>query len=692
MTCKATRDISWAGAKLRFVLLLLLLSTSCSRTHVHTNALIHEASPYLLQHAHNPVEWLPWSDAAFEKALREDKPVFLSVGYAACHWCHVMAHESFENEEIASFLNEHFVSIKVDREERPDVDHHYMQAVQRMTGGGGWPMSVFLTPDRKPFYGGTYWAPEAKYGRPGFMDVLEGLAKAWETERDSVVSIANQMHGAIHVEFDLPQSDSKLSPALLDNAVRESARNFDPVHGGFSRAPKFPHAMELSMLLRYFSRTGDDSVRHMVEFTLDKMARGGLFDQFGGGFHRYSTDEKWLVPHFEKMLYDNALLMRVSLEASHCGISTPFGAGESTYRWLLREMAVPEGGFASSLDADSEGEEGSFYLWTPEQVKQVLGDDAEEFCKAYDITEQGNFERNLSIPNLLTYEGISLRNTDRNIPALLEARAERIRPARDDKVLCDWNGFVLSAIPETPAATQAADRFVSVFEREGELVHSFLGDKELRVQLLLDYAALGNGCLDMFLATTNVRWFDAAYKLADEIERRFAKGDGLYYMSEETVAGTRSLDIYDSAMPSGNSLAGNLFIKLYYLTGEERFRERAERQIMTMLPLLENHPSAFSQALLTAEWLMFPPEQVIIVSPAGQQPGGRVQDHNRQVVSIDDQFASRLTDKHPLRSLVDGKVPMDGKPTWYYCRNFACELPTNDFGAVIERSKRPWQN
>ena len=325
----------------------------------------------------------------------------------------------------------------------------------------------------------------------------------------------------------------------------------------------------------------------------------------------------------------------------------------------------------------------------------MLGEDAEKFCHDFDITSQGNFEHGLSIPNLLNNADGKLQHFHRDRwphrTRLLAARSQRIMPTRDEKVLCDWNGMLISNLVFDSSGERIANRFLTPFERDGELVHSFLGDKELRVQLLLDYAALGNGLLDLFCATGEVRWFDGAYKLADEIERRFAKGDGLYYMSEDSVAGVRSVDLYDSAMPSGNSLAGNLFIKLYYLSGEEKFRQRAEKQINTMLPLLESHPTAFAQALLTAEWLMFPPEQVIIVSPAGQKPGGRVQDHNRQVISIDDQFAARLPANHPLKSLLSGKDLMDGKPTWYFCRNFGCELPTNDFGVVIEKSRRPWQ-
>lgn len=671
---------------------------------MHTNALIHEASPYLLQHAHNPVDWLPWGDKAFEKARIENKPVFLSIGYAACHWCHVMAHESFENDEIAALLNEHFISIKVDREERPDIDHHYMQALQRMTGSGGWPLSIFLTPDRKPFYAGTYWPLEARYGRPGFVDVLRGVMDAWKTEHESVAVSAVALHDAIHAVVTPPPSQGKLTPELFDKAVRESKRTFDSDYGGFSRAPKFPHAMELAMLLRYFARTGDGSAKHMVEFTLDNMARGGIFDQIGGGFHRYSTDEKWLVPHFEKMLYDNALLLNVYADAAHLLSRRDFELVASrTYAWASDVMWLSESGFASSLDADSDGKEGTYYLWTPDEVADVLGDAADIYCQQFDITSSGNFEGK-SIPNQLAAK-VRLDNlvqtedewTMRAHELLRQRRSLRTPPARDDKALCDWNGLMISSAVrqakslETVSAT--AHRFLTPFERDGELVHSFLGERELRVQLLLDYAALGNGLLDLFCATGELRWFDGAYRLADEIERRFAKGDGLYYMSEESVAGVRPLDIYDSALPSGNSLSGNLFIKLFYLTGEERFRERAERQINAQLSYLEQMPTVFSQALLTAEWLMFPPEQVVVVYPRGKHTDFlSLPTHNRQVIHVFDDFGERLPDGHPLAGLLAGKTLANGVPTIYLCHNFVCESPTNDVSAVLKKMSRPWQN
>ncbi len=670
---------------------------------MYTNALIHEASPYLLQHAHNPVDWLPWGDAAFEKARAENKPVFLSIGYAACHWCHVMAHESFENDEIAALLNEHFVSIKVDREERPDVDHLYMQALQRMTGTGGWPLSIFLTPDRKPFYAGTYWPLKARYGRSGFVDVLRGVVDAWTSEHRSVVVSAVALHDAIHAEVKLPPAQGKLSPELLDKAVSESERSFDSIHGGFSRAPKFPHAMELAMLLRCFARTGNGSAKHMIELTLDNMARGGIFDQIGGGFHRYSTDEKWLVPHFEKMLYDNALLLNVYADAADLLSRRDFERVASrTSAWAREAMWLSEGGFASSLDADSDGEEGTYYLWTPDEVAAILGDAADIYCQQFDIASGGNFEGK-SIPNQLAAKA-GLEHSEPTADEwmmkahdlLRQRRSLRTPPARDDKALCDWNGLMISSAvrqsKSLEAARSTAHRFLSPLERDGELVHSFLDERELRVQLLMDYAALGNGLLDLFCATGELRWFDGAYRLADEIELRFARGDGLYYMSEESVAGVRPLDLYDSALPSGNSLSGNLFIKLFYLTREERFRERAEKQINALLPYLEQMPTVFSQALLTAEWLMFPPEQVVVVYPRSNTDFLCLPNHNRQVVHMFDDFAGSLPDGHPLAELLESKKLVDGVTTFYLCRNFVCEPPTTDFPTVLEKMSRQWQN
>lgn len=537
------------------------------------------------------------------------------------------------------------------------------------------------------------------------MDVLKGLAKAWETEQDSVVASSLQLHDAIHVELELEPSNSKLSPALLDSAVKISERNFDPQYGGFSKAPKFPHAMELAMLIRYYSRTGDEKVKHMVEFTLDNMARGGIFDQFGGGFHRYSTDDKWLIPHFEKMLYDNALLIPVYDDASGSLVRNDFNIiGWRCTKWMMNEMQTRSGAFASSLDADSDGEEGKYYVWTPDEIHAELGDHdtIRFFSDMFDITESGNFENGYSIPNRISspptyadhWELLSVR-INQAYRLLNEARKKRTRPDRDDKELCDWNGLAITVLLRygvVDSALNAANRFVAPYENSGELVHSFLGDKELRVQLLMDYAALGNGCLDLFQVTGDLRWFNTAYKLADDIERRFAKGDGLYYMSEDSVAGVRSVDLYDSALPSGNSLAGNLFIKLYYLTGEERFRERAEKQISTMLPLLEDYPTAFSQALLTAEWLMFPPDQVIIVyADATEILSSTYMTHNRIVLYVSDQFVRELAENHPLHALLQDKMLLNGKTTFYLCRNFTCDFPTNDARQVHDKLSKSWE-
>ncbi len=451
------------------------------------------------------------------------------------------------------------------------------------------------------------------------------------------------------------------------------------------------------------------------------MARGGIFDQIGGGFHRYSTDDKWLVPHFEKMLYDNALLMKVYLdfdkEVKRSGVlqQEPDTSNHSRHRytadliyeWIDSELRLPGFAYASSLDADSDGEEGKFYTWTLDEVHNVFQneDDVSMICNAFDISSRGSLENRACIPNCLNTFDVRYsliaeldsysKRLDYLKQGLLNKRNQRSRPVRDDKALCDWNSLFISAQVahgETAVTYQTADHFLTPFERDGELVHSFLGERELRVQLLTDYAALGNGLLDLFCATGELRLFDGAYKLGEEIERRFAKGDGLYYMSEDSVAGVRSVDLYDSALPSGNSLAGNLFIKLYYLTGEEKFRERAQKQMDALMPYLERAPTAFSQALLTAEWLVYPPEQVIVVYPhLASLKEGNISTHNRIAVHVDEKFVESLPEKHPLHTLIAGKAVINGKRTYYICRNFACELPITDTEQLKSALKKPWQ-
>ncbi|MBI5059506.1 thioredoxin domain-containing protein [candidate division KSB1 bacterium] len=675
----------------------------------HTNALIHEASPYLLQHAHNPVNWLPWSDAAFERAERQARPVFLSVGYAACHWCHVMERECFENEEIAAYLNEHFVSIKVDREERPDVDHHYMSIVQSLSGSGGWPMSVFLTPQRTAFYGGTYWPAVSNYGRPGFLDVLRAVVEAWRNRRRDV----EQTAGAIQKSLDQARPDGEvgeLSDELIARALAAAESRFDKVDGGFGPAPKFPHAMELALLLRVGARTADADAVQIVIHSLRSMIRGGIFDQIGGGFHRYSTDARWLVPHFEKMLYDNALLIPLGLDSAVVAADQELReAARESLDWVVREMEVAEGGFASSLDADTDGEEGATYSWTPAEIRGVLGPErGARFASIYDIRDAGNFEHGRSVPNQpvsiaewANEHGVDadpLRSALRqDRAALLSARMRRVQPSRDDKVLTDWNGMMISALVRgfgalddpryLAAATRAADRILTRFERTGTLPHALRGERTHETQFLLDHAAFGCGLLDLFGATGDDRWFRGAMTSADRMETLFARGAAAYVMSDDAVAGMEQVDPYDNATPSGISMGATLLVRLHQLTNDSRFRRRAERQLQILASRMERAPAAFGQALTAVDMLLHPPAQLVLVN-----------DHERELwrvarncpgfalspLWIDPQHACRAPG---LASLLDSKSAIAGKPTAYLCHHLSCEPPFTDASALADALK-----
>ncbi|MFW6198247.1 MAG: thioredoxin domain-containing protein, partial [Acidobacteriota bacterium] len=470
------------------------------------NRLADEISPYLLQHADNPVDWYPWGEEALGRARREDRPILLSVGYAACHWCHVMEHESFEDPETAELMNEHFVCIKVDREERPDIDEIYMRAVQMMTGRGGWPLTVFLTPDLEPFYGGTYYPPEDRPGMPSFEKVLRGIAEAWEERRDEVEGMGGRLREQLQPAPTGGGDGAEPSEALLQRAAMELQERFDPNHGGFGDAPKFPNPTAVALLLRHGARRGDQDLMHAATFTLDQMAAGGIHDHVGGGFHRYCTDARWLVPHFEKMLYDNALLVMDYLDAYQLtGEDRHAGVVRDTLDWVLREMRQPRGGFSSTLDADSEGVEGKFYVWDREEIEELLGDEAELFCAAYDVTSSGNWEGHniLHLPRRLDAvareagepEEAVREQLRRNLETLRRARAERVRPGLDDKVLVDWNGLMIAAMARAgrvlgerrygEAAGRAADFLLEELVRDGRLLHAWR-DGEARVRGYLD--------------------------------------------------------------------------------------------------------------------------------------------------------------------------------------------------------------
>ncbi len=719
------------------------------------NRLINETSPYLLQHAHNPVDWYPWGDEAFARAEAEDKPVFLSVGYSACHWCHVMEHESFENDEIAALMNEHFINVKVDREERPDVDQIYMTAVQLMTQRGGWPMSVFLTPQREPFYGGTYWPPTSQRGMPGFRDILRKMHEIWTGRRDEVTTSAKSLVEAVGRMAAPRFARMSLDEDVLRRAMRELLQSADRTHGGFGGAPKFLHTMDVRVLLRCWRRfgaaasasdghTAAGAVRpaeavaretqsagreageslDVVTLTLDKMARGGLFDHLGGGFHRYSTDARWLVPHFEKMLYDNALLVPAYLELGQALRSDgseeprpfepwPFRVVRETLAYVLREMQLPEGGFCATQDADSEGEEGKFFVWSEGEIDDLLPDEeAGVFKYCYDVTPDGNWEGTniLNRPKsqaeaarVLEIDPDELASTlARCRQTLWEAREERTKPGRDDKVLVAWNGWMISALAQASqvlgddryaaAAVRAADFILeNMRNEETYLLHSYKDGRARFNAYLDDYAALTEGLVDLYQATFDARHLTAARLLARQMHDRFADPErgGFFYTShdhEELIARTK--DGQDDATPSGNAQAATALIRLGRLCGETDFVEQGRRTLETLSGLLAEHPRAAGQALLAWDALLGPSLEIVLVDgeDASQGDAWLAAVHGRFLPNklVARRPANVSDDELPevLRPLLEGRTARDGQTTVYVCRDMACGPPVTSLGEL----------
>src|SRR5579871_6013626 len=584
-----------------------------SAPHQHANRLAQETSPYLLQHAHNPVDWYPWDAEAFARARAEQKPILLSVGYSACHWCHVMERESFENEAIAAQMNRDFICVKVDREERPDVDAIYMSAVQLMTGQGGWPMTLFLTPEGTPFYGGTYYPPTDQYGRPGFPRVLEAVATAWKSQREAIEQQGKDLLDSLARGNDLLANlpDTLLTPSLFDNAFTTLSAQFDRQHGGFGSAPKFPQPANLDFLLRYHARSKRQEPLAMVEKTLQRMALGGIYDQLGGGFHRYSTDAVWLAPHFEKMLYDNAQLAQTYCRAYQAtGKAFYRGIAEETLEYVLREMTSPEGGFYSAQDADSEGVEGKFFVWTPDEIEAILGkQEAEIFCAFYDVTPHGNWEEKsilrvvMDAPEVAAKFGLDLQQAAEILDAgrvkLFAEREKRVKPGLDDKILTSWNGLMLSAFAECAAVFDRED-FLQAAIRNAEflLEHMIVrgeqhhggepfrlyrtyrnGEAKLNAYLE-DYAFLAEGLLRLYEATFDPLWLMTAKLLLNTMLTHFWDADqgGFFTTSDDhEQLIQRPKDWDDNATPSGNSVAVELLLKLAVITGEEEYRNRAAR-------------------------------------------------------------------------------------------------------------------
>lgn len=603
------------------------------------NRLLNETSPYLLQHAYNPVDWFPWGDEAFEKARQEEKPIFLSVGYSACHWCHVMEHESFENGEIAQILNEHYVSIKVDREERPDVDQIYMSAVQLITKRGGWPMSVFMTPEGKPFYGGTYWPPTSRMGMPGFRDILLKLAAFWTNKRDEVDTSAEQLVDAIQGMSAPVFESAELSEETILAATRSLLSSADQKHGGFGDAPKFPHPMDIRVLLRGWKRTGDQTALDTVTLTLNKMLHGGIYDQLGGGFHRYSTDAYWLAPHFEKMLYDNALLVPAYLEVWQVTGQTEYKrAVTETLDYILKEMTAEDGGFFSTQDADTEGEEGKFFVWSEQEIVEILGQEqAKIFNAAYDVSANGNWEGKniLNRPKAFSEVADQLKLTQDELneslaaskEKLLSVRAKRVVPGRDEKILASWNGLMLAAMaksgfafdePRYLAAAENAAKFLieNLRDADGQLQHSYKDGKARFQAYFDDFACLIDGLVEVFQSTGDEYYLQHAVQLAEEMLEGFWDEDngGFFYTAndhESLIARTK--DIQDNAVPSGNGMAATALIKLGRLCDRQDFIESARKTIDAFSSFIVDHPRACGQSILALDDLLGPQTELVVM-------------------------------------------------------------------------------
>jgi uncharacterized protein YyaL (SSP411 family) len=650
------------------------------------NRLASATSPYLLQHADNPVDWHEWSEEAFELAKREDKPVLLSVGYAACHWCHVMAHESFENDETAKLMNEHFVSIKVDREERPDVDAIYMDAVQAMSGHGGWPMTVFLTPEGQPFYAGTYFPPEDRHGMPGFPRILEAIAEAWRDERDKVQVQGQKVVEAISRR--VPASSEPLTEELLREAYEGIRGEFDPEWGGFGPAPKFPQPMTLELLLRLDAR-GWEGAREIVTVTLDKMARGGVYDQLGGGFHRYSTDRTWLVPHFEKMLYDNAQLAKLYTHAWQVTGDEAFARiARETLDYLLREMQHPDGGFFSAQDADSEGEEGKFFVWSWDDLVGVAGEDAAERLGA---TPDGNWEGR----NVLWQPDPRWRVDGDSRQRLLDLREKRVRPATDDKVLASWNGMAISALAVTgrasgvskyvEAAERAAGFVLSALRRDdGRLLRAWREGRTSGPAYLDDYALMAAALLDLYETTFDTRWFEEARSLADDMVRLFRdeEEEGFFQTgSDAEQLVVRPKELFDNAVPSGNSVAAEVLQRLAMFTGEAEYEKAGVSALRVVRDLLTRAPTGFGHALSALDLYVSSPREIAIAGdPRSADARELIEEVWRRflpnavlAVAKPGDFAAAKT-----VPLLEGREPLDGAAAAYVCERFVCQRPVTE--------------
>jgi uncharacterized protein len=673
----------------------------------YTNALGKETSPYLLQHAHNPVEWYPWGEEALSKSRNEDKPILLSIGYSACHWCHVMAHESFEDAATAALMNEHFINIKVDREERPDLDTIYMAVVQMVTGNGGWPMTVFLTPDQVPIYCGTYFPPEDRHGMPGFRRVLLTVAQAYREKKDALISNAQGLVNELRNLNPPAEAPRDLDDEMLEIAASGITRGHDSRNGGFGTAPKFPPSMALSYLLRSYLRTNHQQYLDIVNLTLAKMACGGMYDQLGGGFHRYSVDAQWLVPHFEKMLYDNALLSRVYLDAYLLtGNNLYRRIAGGTLDYVAREMTSPEGGFFSSQDADSEGREGAFFLWTVDEINSILGEaGADLFCRCYGVTPEGNFEGKniLFIPGSFDMAAKLNNMAEDRLQEIIqcgrrklfEAREARVKPGRDEKILTAWNGLMLRSFAEAcnsldredyrRIAVRNAEFLLSKLSSGGKLYRSYKDGQARFNAYLDDYACLVDGLISVYEATFDARWIREAETIADCMVRKFwdPQGGGFFFTSEDHESLIhRPKEYHDNAIPSGNSVAAGSLLRLWKLTGDNRWSQYSVSILQTMADPMQQYPAAFPHLLCALDFYLGRTKEIAIIGNPLEKRAGDI---------LKGLFRLYLPNKVVACGmdgdlfLLKDRLQVNGLPTAYVCENFSCGLPVTDLEGLIAR-------
>ena len=669
------------------------------------NKLDEESSPYLLQHAKNPVHWHAWNEEALGRAKKENKPIFLSVGYSSCHWCHVMAHESFEDEEIAKIMNENFVNIKVDREERPDLDDIYQKACQMTTGQGGWPLSVFLTPDQRPFYVGTYFPALDSYGRPGFGSLCRQLAQSWKEKPNDIEKAADNFMQNLG-KLQQHQAPSEIDKSILDEAAINLLQIADATYGGFGQAPKFPNASNLSFMFRYSKLSGISKFQKFALLTLKKMAKGGIFDQIGGGFHRYSTDARWLVPHFEKMLYDNALLPIVYSEAYQITKDPFFGnVVKKTLDYVIREMTSSDGTFFSAQDADTNGEEGQTFVWKKQEIEKILGSDSEIFCIYYDVTDGGNFEGNTILANNINASSLGFKfgKSEHEIESLiskcseklLDIRNKRDQPGKDDKIITSWNGLMVSAFLSgyritdnskyLDAAKQSIDFFESNFKKNHILHRTFKNAEPKLNGYLDDYAYMANASVDMFENTSQPKYLMFATNLANYLITHFwdDSTNGFFFTSDDhEKLIMRPKNNYDLSMPSGNSVAAYVLLKLYHITQNKQFLEIAKKIIESQAISAAENPFAFGY-LLNALYLYYQkPTEITIINNKNSELVSSLRKNflpESIMVLVESQNNLEALSKHPFFS---GKEFQNDKTTVFVCKNFSCSLPLSDLSEI----------